>query len=139
MKNQQRSRNQKKTTTTMHLNLDHQNKLRTLFALIGFAAYILPYVFGFEIELFDDFFAVGLCIGFCGLLALDSFKLLNLLDDIKLSIAVFFGCMGVTFIFDSMFDFLIKTKPFVIVYILITILCFLILLVRRLYYRLSRF
>lgn len=138
MKNQQQSKNQKKPATTMRLNLDHQNKLRTLFALIGFCAYVLPYVFGFEIKLFYDFFAVGLCVAFCGVLALDSFKLKNLLDDIKLSIAIFFGCMGLTFMFDSVFDFLIETKPFVIAYILITILCFIFLLVRRLYYHLSR-
>lgn len=127
--NQKQNNNQK---TEMHINQNRPDKLGPIFALVGFLAYALPYVISSEIALFDMFFAIGLSMGFGGTLLTDSYKLRNISDDIKFSVSVFFICLGTTFLLDSIFDWAVKTNIYVKIYLLITILCFVVLLIRTL-------
>lgn len=133
--NQQKNPKNQQTDQRTRLIQSRQDRVSTLFALIGFVSYAQPYLFKSTIHFFELCFAIGMCYALGGTILLGSYRLKNIYDNIKASIAIFFLMMGTTLLINSISDPLINTNNLVLILLSITVLCFILLLVRKALFR----
>lgn len=112
-------------------------KLITISAVIGFLSYALPYLLDFipdfdnDFKFFDKFYGIGMSLAFGGMLIGVSIDLEKKYHFVLMSIGIFFSGMFVTFLFDTLTDYVFKTKYYVLFNLIISIICLLSLITRK--------